>query len=243
MNLNKSIASTFTSDADNAPIPTHGCGKKPLLIPDFVANCRSSCEKEENQLASDGQATLLLKTSKAAKPNPQEVSLPQWIGANARIQAELIKRGDLATADAQLRYTRCIVNLGDLAQTNTWASVMLYDHAFRKLQANERLTWDDVNNSWRLAFFTWRNASPNLGENNARPVRVLLRSSLIRDSRVHQICINYNQPAGCSFPGCRYAHCCLQPGYQAKHPHYQHHEKQDRPGAPLQCSKPSPIAL
>ena len=62
-------------------------------------------------------------------------------------------RGDLATLDAQKGYLTYVANVSDFAQANTWASVMLFDHAFRKLQAKDSLAWDDVSISWRLAFF------------------------------------------------------------------------------------------
>ena len=88
-------------------------GKKPLPIPDFVTHSRSSWEEEEKQLAIDGHAPLLLKTGKAANPKPEEVALPQWIGANARIQAELLCRGHLASQVQCLKYCS---HLADLAQ-------------------------------------------------------------------------------------------------------------------------------
>ncbi len=200
-------------------------GRKALLIPDFVTNSRSSCEEEEKQLATDGQSTLLLKTSKAAKPKPEEVSFAQWIGANARIEAELIRRGEL-TQSSQLQYLKYCSHIGDLAQTSTWSSVMLFDHAFRKMQAAEDLTWDDVNNSWRLAFFHLekRQPKPSMPRAPARapagPV-----GPRMRDNGGRQICLKYNSMAGCTYDSCKYSHCCLQPGCQARHPQHQHQDK------------------
>ena len=54
----------------------------------------------------EGGMSLLGKTNKGKYLRPEEVSLPQWIGANARIQSELIRRGDLATAESQLTYCK-----------------------------------------------------------------------------------------------------------------------------------------
>ena len=62
-------------------------------------------------MASDG-TQLLLKTSKASKPKPEGVTLPQWISANAHIEAELMQQGELATLEAQQQYCRYIRYLG-----------------------------------------------------------------------------------------------------------------------------------
>ena len=114
-----------------------GHGKKALLINEYVSHSRSSYEDEQRELATDGNTSLFLKATKGSKPKPEDVTLPQWIGANARIHADLIKRGDLVNGTTQLAYCKYVSHIGDLAQANTWSSVMLFDHEFRKLQAKD----------------------------------------------------------------------------------------------------------
>ncbi len=227
METSDKMTGLLTTGNQRSTPALQGTGKKPLLIPDFVTCSRSSCDEEEKELATDGQATLLLKTSKATKPKPEDVTTSQWISANARIQAELIRRGDLGTR-AQLQYSTYIGHLGDLAQTHTWASVLLYDHAFRKLQATDGLPWDDANESWRLAMFHLeRRPSRAAPAQQRKPWQANPGSAgpRLRDNTGHPICLKFNSPAGCNYPACKYSHSCLQPGCQAKHPQYQHSEK------------------
>ena len=35
----------------------------------------------------------------------------------------------------------------------------------------------------------------------------------------------YNQPTGCSYSSCKFAHSCLKPGCQDTHPQYRHPQK------------------
>jgi len=201
-------------------------GKKPLLIPDFIVNTRNSCEDEEEiEVVSGGKTSLYAKATKSlTKPRPEDVTMAQWIGANSRIQSELTRRGDIASRSAQLKYQRYTSQIGDWAQSYTWTSMMLFDNAFRKKQANEGLQWDDMNNIWGLAFL-YLEKRPFKQSTSQRKPNPSLSNSVgprMRDSNGQQICLKYNSTAGCTFAACKYSHCCLQPGCQGRHPQHQH---------------------
>ena len=71
------------------PIPTG----KPLLVVDHI-NCvvGGISDAPEHQVYSQGGTQLLFRSSRQ-KPSPDHVTLAQWVGANARILQELIRKG------------------------------------------------------------------------------------------------------------------------------------------------------
>ena len=70
---------------------------------------------------------MYFKQDTVKKPKTKDVSLPQWIGANARIMTAMIKEGSL-TGNELLGYLEYTTRIGDLASMHTISSVMLYDH-------------------------------------------------------------------------------------------------------------------
>ena len=72
---------------------------------------------------------------------PQQLTLPQWISANSRIMRKLIREGPLGQPDDILKYVDYMESIGNYAQVNTTASVMIYDHEFRRKLAERQRTW------------------------------------------------------------------------------------------------------
>ena len=73
--------------------------KKTLHIPDFVIDCRGSCEEDEDDklLIPGAKTSIFMRTNDSdgktrTKPRPEDVTMGQWTGANARIQQQLTKR-------------------------------------------------------------------------------------------------------------------------------------------------------
>ena len=119
-----------------APEPTgeyQNMGKA-LYIVDFLnrANVGSS-DTTEREVCTQGGAQLVLRSARQ-KPLPEQVTLAQWIGANARIMERLIRSRQLQSADQICQYLDYTVKFSDYAQVNELPSVMVYDLEFRRKQ-------------------------------------------------------------------------------------------------------------
>lgn len=223
--LNGLFSSQGAASASTSQGATATTGK-PLLIPDFVTYSRGSYEDEEQEVMNGQPWSIYVKNSKSTvKPRPEDVTMAQWIGANSRIQLELIQRGDLASPAARAAYLRYTSQIGDFAQTSTWPSLMLLDHEFRKRQAKEGFAWDDMENLWKLVYFYLEKRpvkSTFQGHQGHRKQGQSAVGPRLRDNNGIQICRQYNTQEGCTYRQCRYSHCCMQSGCLGKHPKYLH---------------------
>lgn len=147
-NLLKSLGDSHLKDIFSAATKQDEQGErssssltKALLIPDYLSKHIYSDQKEKI-LSVKGDTELFLRTQKTKK-KPEEVSLPEWIAANARILRKLIndekidKRGILDYLD----YT---IQVGDYAQLYTTSSLMMLDDAHRRRVADEGEDWTRV---------------------------------------------------------------------------------------------------
>ena len=75
-------------------------GERPLLVPDHLSKHIYS-EEAEKTLFVKGDTEFVLRTHKAKK-NPEEVSLPQWVSANACILMKQINSGKAGIQDVRL---------------------------------------------------------------------------------------------------------------------------------------------
>ena len=101
--------STMDIREDNRPAGT----SKVLLIPDFVSrSTHGTYHRDEQELCMQGGTQLLLLSSRQ-KPQPENVSLAQWISANARIMASLITEGKLSSQQQLLDYLQYTQDFGD----------------------------------------------------------------------------------------------------------------------------------
>ena len=84
-----------------------------LFIHDFVS--RVSHDDQERAVCTQGGTQLILRSTRQ-KPAPETVTLPQWVSANARIMAKLIKDNTLKSNEEILDYLEYVMDLGDYAQ-------------------------------------------------------------------------------------------------------------------------------
>ncbi len=206
-----------------------GSGLKPkpkvLLIPDFVSKPKGVVDDEEDLfnfsstgLQTQGQAHLVLRSK--SKPKADQVSLPMWVSANARILRQLV---DEETDVSQLRlllkaYLDYTAQIGDLCQSYSVQSVMLLDDSHRREQAKEGKQWDDVGIHAMFYYLDKR----QIPMKEATSARTRQRSQRAVDATGREICISYNNPAGCKYPNCRHSHVCIAAGCNERHPVTQH---------------------
>ena len=175
---------------------THSDGR-PLFIQDFVS--RVSHDEHERAVCTQGGTQLVLRSTKQ-KPVPEDVTLAQWVGANARIMARMIKDGTLKSNEAILDYLDYTMDFADYAHVNDLASVMIYDHEYRRKQHRKGRKWgeDDIH----LANFHLRRKSDTF-----RPRITPNRPPRLVDNTGVEICRNYNGN-GCLRSQCVFAHVC-----------------------------------
>ena len=113
---------------------------------------------------------------------------------------QLINSGVLSSQEELCSYLDFTETIGDYAQVNTQQSLMVYDHEFRRRQAEKGRPWDVED--FHLANFHLRKKDQN-------PVKDRWgsqRGPSQRSSHM-EICRNYNA-SGCYRDTCRYTHAC-----------------------------------
>ena len=206
---------------------------KPLLIVDHV-NCvvGGVSDAAEHQVYSHGDTQLFFRSARP-KPSPDRVTLAQWVGANARILQELIRKGNIQSLEDVDAYLQYNVIFSDYAQVNELSSALVYDHEFRRKQHAQSKPWDQ--DDFHLANFHLRKRDP--AQRNQMSQRRPRSTSDPRDSSGVEICRNYNA-SGCDRPVCRYSHSCAVCRVKG-HPSAAHGNNQTfRPQAPPFASRP-----
>ena len=220
------------ADIEKESVPEQQASKsgektKALLIPDFVSKPKGLLDDDDEDIElamagfqSRGQKRLVLKGKN--KPRVDEVTLPMWVSANARILQQLVEQ---ESDESQLRrllktYLNYTAQVGDLCQLYTTTSVMVLDDVHRHDQATEAKPWNDV---------TLHSMIYHLEKKQARsketPSRAKQRAPRAYDADGREICISYNSNAGCTYPQCKYSHVCMVSGCNEKHPLTQHHQR------------------
>ena len=190
-------------DARDTPEDTRSSGK-PLLIPDFVSRARGRTDPDEQELVNHGSTQLVLRASRV-KPRLEQVTMAEWMGANARIMQKLVSDNKLASHEDISCYLQYVADVSDYAQVCEWESLMVYDNEYRKKQVSQNRRWgeDDIH----LATFylqrkgqSNRRPQVNTGSRPSRPPR-------LSDNNGVEICRNYNGQ-GCFRNVCQYSHVC-----------------------------------
>ena len=180
---------------DQDPVSQPG---KPLFIPEFINRASVyTDDTSDNTICVDGDVRLIMKSSRP-KLLPEQVSMAQWVGANARIMKRFVHNGALSTPEELCAYLEYVEMFSDYAQVNTLSSVMSYDHAFRRMQAEKNRPWDSED--FHLANFCLRKKDQPSHRGD------FVSNSRGRNSNI-DICRNYNAD-GCFRDSCRYAHVC-----------------------------------
>ncbi len=217
-------------EADGVKTSSPGETHKALLIPDHVSKPKGVPDDEEEiGFNTSGQAHLFLRSR--AKPKVDQVTLPMWVSANARILRKLMD-SDTSDPDAVLSLVRTYLDytaqVGDLCQSYTTQSVMLLDDTHRREQAKEGNVWNEVN-MHSMFYHLEKKTLPNTYKESPSHKQ---RGPRATDASGREICINYNNPAGCRFPNCRHSHVCLASGCKGNHPMTQHPQNGSREEVP-----------
>lgn len=112
-----------------------------LKIVDFLlepAKSRvSRSRREQVTFSSMGNGGIALK---AEESSHYYVSIEEWVGANMRLMAQLIRTGALGQTKV-LYYVAYTTMIADLAMTSDWPSVLQFDSRYRELQADRQFAW------------------------------------------------------------------------------------------------------
>jgi len=208
VNVLKSAHLTDLLDEDpHVRCKTQGMSAKlnVLFITDFITKTTNSCREEEREIAKG----IFLKCKNKTKP--EDVTVPQWISANARILLAMLDNLDKGTVASYLRYT---AKIGDYLQLSEPPSVMLLDEDHRKMVARDNTAWDMIDGDKRYFFLEKSKSSYRLAtQKKTRPV----------DETGKPICLGYNSQAGCTRPWCTYNHICSVNGCKENHSRFQHY--------------------
>ena len=91
---------------------------KPLFITDFINRATVGLsDTVEWEVCHEGDAQLVLHAARQ-KPIADQVTLAQWVGANARIMERLIQTRQLQSVDELCQYLDYTVKISDFAQVN-----------------------------------------------------------------------------------------------------------------------------
>lgn len=168
---------------------------KPLLIVDYASDLGGPREASEQVLSEhDGQSIVVKSGTKKLKLD--NISPAQWIGANARILAELLRQGRLQYHQVP-QYLGYTAKIGDLALRYSWLSVLFYDNEYRYLQSQYQ--------------FDWGRDAPHLATTRLRERQTASSSSARPSKQGSPICRNYNSK-GCTYSNCSFRHICSEAG-------------------------------
>ena len=177
-------------------------GSKALLIPDYVTQPdRGGHDGEETEVCDRGDTKLVIR-AKRQKPRVENVTLGQWISANARIMCQLISEDKLSSKESLLDYLQYIQDFGDYAQVCEHSSLMIYDQEFRKKQATKGTSWG-TNDIHLSTFYLQRRTQKTHGSRS----RTTEKPPRLSDDRGHEVCRNFNNNS-CFRDNCRYSHVC-----------------------------------
>ena len=187
-------------------------GENPLLIVDYATDLGCSYDLSEQVLSEQDGQSIIVKTG-AKKLKLENISPAQWISANARIMAELLRQGKLQQHQIPL-YLSYTAKIGDLALRYAWQSVLAYDNEYRYLQANMQ--------------FLWGLDAPHLAKTRLRErvKRTAASTSSAKSNSQKPICKNYNSK-GCTYTACTYRHICSEQGCGKSHPQNQHKSEKE----------------
>ena len=218
------------------PVDHSSCNKRVLRIPDFVTKNRDAHDDEDVDEVVKGGRLLIRKDN---KPKVSEVTLPEWISANARILKKLIEQKEIVSLEQVIEYMEYTAKLGDHAVKNTIASVMRYDDKFRSEQVEKARKWDE-DDPFLMHNNLEKRQSGSYGQRNMSdtkpPAKVFSEPrQRIYDRGGREICYDYQTSKGCRRFHCQFSHVCIEAGCEAQHPCYLHFHLQNtalRPQAP-----------
>ena len=109
---------------------------KPLFITDFINRATVGLSDTiEREVCHQGDAQLVLRAARQ-KPLADQVTLAQWVGANARIMERLIRTCQLQSVDELCQYLDYTVKISDFAQVNENSVEICWDFNNRTCARN-----------------------------------------------------------------------------------------------------------
>ena len=155
---------------------------------DFVSLANAIPGDEETESLSDNNGTSIIMKNSRRKPKIQEVILSQWVSANARIMSKLIADRILSDTRDFLDYLEYTLRMGDLVQTHTVPSVMLFDNKFRQDQAAAGSRWSEYN--WHACLFHLEKRASGTSAKQPAKRRAGTRKTTGKSGKF--ICLDYN---------------------------------------------------
>ena len=239
------LQSTASATADAPVLPNQGQGQGQASWQDPQIHLKSSTGKtayydivdfvgieaevpEEVVMQTKDGPQLVLRTN-ARKPRLEAVSLSQWSIANVAILHKLMLEGaSMTTVTDYLSHTTRIYQL---VAKFSLQSVLLYDRAYRKSQAQHQFRWGTELAHLQLCFLQARPLQPRTNQNNstARQQGQGYTAPNAGDRRPgpltaqgKEICKKYNSQSGCHFSDCKYTHVCSVPKCEKLHTAVMH---------------------
>ncbi len=175
-----------------------------------------------------GNVELSIKDKKIAI---EGLSMSQYMEASLRIMRDMVSEdgADMATI---MQYAGYLIKISHLAQAFRWDSVLRYDHAYRKHQAEMGFNWG-ADSSYLMQLYLKINqpqeprsetamAQRLSAQARARPGQLprLAGRNRFDPASGQVICQRYNGKQGCSLRGCKFAHVCIT--CYANHPDHAH---------------------
>ena len=196
---------------------------KPDSYYDIVDFVGLEAEIPEEIVMDSKNGPQLVLRSHTRKPKLESLTLSQWSIANVAILHKLMTQGaSLSTVTDYLSHTTRIYQL--IAKFSL-QSVLLYDRAYRKSQAQHQFRWGTELTHLQLCFLQARplqsrtngsNASRQTNNNNNNGGAHGTSSSQSGQERRpgprtpdgREICRQFNSQAGCRYVDCKFAHVC-----------------------------------
>ena len=188
-------------------------------IRDFISlvpkNSETTSEAECIQI---GSREFMLKDSKI----PLElIDVSQYMEGSLRILRDFALQ-DNYCKEQMIEYINYVIKVATLAQCFEWKSVLKYDQAYRRAQAETGFTWGADNSYFMQLYLKPESCktlppAPYTQRQNRRPNGT--GPPPLRQSRTKNkydpgsgkpICIKWNGANGCNFPDCKYAHICME---------------------------------
>lgn len=137
-----------------------------------------------------------------------------WITANSKIMQVLATTGKLSGTSSISDYLSYMVKFAELLESHTFLSVVVYD---MKVAAQIRFS---VGKRLSTFIYSFSHQMPNFGFFPTSTVKI--RSRNRSQQAAPPIFRQFNSPAGCQWPNCRFQRLRIVPNCNQPHSQYAH---------------------
>ena len=194
---------------------------KYLDITEFVQELGPEMSEEEVMGESDGGKIIFRTGPKKVKL--ENVTPMQWSAANMRILIELIRKGTMKDGDI-FDYIAYTVKTSELAGTYLWQSILLFDRAYRQVQAQHGFRWGSDSLHLDAIHLKVRN-QPQINPKGRQSVTTSKGSNFTTQGTREdndQTCRLFQRNSCPYGDKCRYRHVCAAPSCGQNHPLAHH---------------------